>query len=125
GVVDACSGLRMLLMFFAMTTAVAALTNYPFWKKTVIFLSAIPIAFLANIFRIIITALAHEYINNSVANMLYHDVAGWLMIAVSMVLLWLELELLRRLFIEQAPPAAALQTLLAPASPIQPSLARR
>src|SRR5436305_589397 len=44
GIVEACSGLRMLVIFFALSTAVALLTRRPLWEKVVVALSAVPIA---------------------------------------------------------------------------------
>src|SRR5207249_8788428 len=48
----ACSGLSMLLTFFALSTAVALLLNRHAWAKAVVVISAIPIALAANVTRI-------------------------------------------------------------------------
>lgn len=58
GVVEACSGLRMLMIFFALSTAVALLCRRPMWQRLLIVLSAAPIALIANITRITATGPA-------------------------------------------------------------------
>src|SRR5436190_421727 len=44
GVVDACSGLRMLTVVTALAAAVAMITDRPIWERIVIIVSAVPIA---------------------------------------------------------------------------------
>src|SRR4029079_14303918 len=55
GIVEACSGLRMLVTFFTFSTAVCLATKRPFTDKLVIMLSAVPIALATNILRIVVT----------------------------------------------------------------------
>lgn len=102
GIVDACSGLRMLVIFFALSTAVALLSSRPLWERGIVILSAIPIALISNILRITVTGILYETVNSEVANMVFHDLAGWLMMPLALGLLWLELQFLARLWIEPA-----------------------
>jgi exosortase len=97
GVVDACSGLGMLMTFLALATAVAILIDRPLGDRLVLVASAIPIAVLANITRITATALAHQSWGPGPANAIMHDLAGWLMMPLALGLLWLELRLLKLL----------------------------
>jgi exosortase len=60
GVEEACSGLRMLMIFFALSTAVALLSKRVLWERVLIVLSAVPIALVANITRISATAILHR-----------------------------------------------------------------
>jgi exosortase len=60
GVVDACSGMRMLVMFFALSTAFCFLVKRPRWQKLVLVVSAVPIALSANIVRITATGVMYE-----------------------------------------------------------------
>ncbi len=106
GVVEACNGLGMLLMFFAFSTAVVFIIHRPLIDKAFILLSAIPTALLANIIRITVTGLLHETAGSKVADAVYHDLAGWLMMPLALGALWLELQLLSHLFVEPAVPAA-------------------
>src|SRR5215813_959038 len=60
GIVEACSGLRMLMVFFALSTAVAMLIRKPLWEKLLIAGSAVPIALASNVLRITITGICYE-----------------------------------------------------------------
>jgi exosortase len=103
GVVEACGGLSMLIVFFALSTAVAAMVRRPLLDRLLLVASAIPIAVIANVARITVTALVHDGIGPH-AGELCHDLAGWLMMTVALGLLALELQLLARLLL--APRAA-------------------
>jgi exosortase len=106
GVVEACNGLGMLFMFFAFAFAAALVLKRPLADKIIMILSAVPIALLANVARITITGLLHHSVGGKVADVVYHDLAGWLMMPLALGSLWLELILLSHLFVE-APAAPA------------------
>jgi exosortase len=99
GVVEACNGLSMMLLFFALATGLAAVIRRPALDKTVILLSAVPIAVTANVLRITATGLAMKWWAPQAAMALYHDWAGWLMMPLALAILWLELRLLSRILI--------------------------
>jgi exosortase len=103
GVVEACSGLGMLITFFALSTAVALVLARTWTERAVLFLSAIPIAVLTNVARITLTGILFATVGSTVAKFVYHDLAGWLMMPLALVLLWLELKFLAHLFIEPKP----------------------
>lgn len=105
GVVEACNGLGMFLLFFAMAAAVAILVRRPLWEKLFIFASAAPIAVAVNIVRITVTAIVHELAGSKWADLIFHDLAGWLMMPLALLALAIELGLLSRLFIEVQPVA--------------------
>ncbi|MGH7171106.1 MAG: exosortase/archaeosortase family protein [Gemmataceae bacterium] len=107
GVVEACSGLGMLLLFFALATGVAILTRCGFLDKMLIVASAAPIAVLANVIRITTTAFLHVVAGSRWADLVFHDLAGWLMMPLALAMLWVELWLLRRLLIERPVPSLA------------------
>jgi exosortase len=100
GIVEACSGLRMLVVFIALATAVALLVRKPIWEKILIAASALPIALLSNVLRITLTALLYEVLDDEFAKIFSHDLAGWLMMPMGLALLGLELVLLGQLFLE-------------------------
>jgi exosortase len=100
GVVEACSGLGMLITFFALSTAVALVLTPSWPERFVLFVSAVPIAVLTNVARITVTGILYATVGGTVAKFVYHDLAGWLMMPLALVLLWLELRLLTHLFIE-------------------------
>jgi len=99
GVAEACSGLRMLMIFFALSTAVALVSEKPLWEKIVIVLSAGPIALISNILRITVTGILYATVSSEIAELVFHDLAGWLMMPLGVALLWLELWLLSRIFV--------------------------
>ena len=101
GVVEACSGLRMLVIFFALSTAVALLSERPLWERILIVISAVPIALISNITRITVTGILHVTVSSKLADVVFHDLAGWLMIPLALCLLWLELWFLSQLLIAQ------------------------
>ncbi|MFM9961955.1 MAG: exosortase/archaeosortase family protein [Planctomycetaceae bacterium] len=102
GVAEACSGLRMLVSFFAVSAAVATFVKRPAWERGLIVLSAVPIAVLCNVSRVTITAALYETIGADLAHRLFHDLAGWLMMPLALGLLGIELWILSRLLV--APP---------------------
>jgi exosortase len=113
GVVEACSGLSMLITFLALSTAAALVVKErPWTDRIVLVLSAIPVALVANIVRIVLTGTLHETVGGHAASTFYHDLAGWIMMPLALVLYWLELAVLSRLLIpveqHQALPALEL-----------------
>ncbi len=128
GVVEACSGLRMLMVFFALSTAMAILIRKPLWERLLVCASAIPIALVVNLLRITVTAVLYETAGKEVGDAVFHDLAGWLMMPLALVFLWLELKLLQHLLIEPPATAPALvgQGLPAPLAPtVEAEPARR
>ncbi len=103
GVVEACNGLGMLMMFFAYATAVATLIRRPILDRVIIVLSAAPIAMIANILRIATTGLLHAFSTRAIADHVYHDLAGWLMMPMALAMFGAELFILSRLFVEVEP----------------------
>lgn len=101
GIVEACSGLRMLVVFFALSTAVAMMIRKPLWEKILIAGSAIPIALASNVLRITITGLFYDTFGNHYGGAFFHDLAGWLMMPLGLTFLGLELWILRTLLIER------------------------
>ena len=101
GVAQACSGLRMMTSFFALATGMALVIERPNWEKCLIILSAPMIAIVSNVLRISATAIAYEFGNEKMAELIFHDLAGWLMMPVGLLLLWGELFLFSKLFQKQ------------------------
>jgi exosortase len=121
GVVEACSGLGMLVTFFALSTAMALIVDRPLLDRLVLVASAVPIALIANVLRIVATAVAHSTWGPEVGRAVMHDLAGWLMMPLALALLGLELLYLRRLLIEEDMSGPVPLSLPAPALPAPPS----
>jgi exosortase len=100
-VAEACSGLRMLTIFGAMSVALVMIIDRPWWDKLIILLSAVPIALASNMIRIVSTALLYLAFGQDTPwlNKLIHDWAGFAMMPIGLGLLWIELAILSRLTI--------------------------
>ena len=97
-VAEACSGLRMLTIFGGLALAVALLIRRPWWDRFIIILSALPIALIVNITRIVVTALLYvTFPENEIVHQLVHDFAGIAMMPLALGLLFLELTVLSKL----------------------------
>lgn len=101
GVVDACSGLRMLTIFIALSVGIVLVGNREWWENLVIVLSAIPIALIVNSIRITVTGLLYQVASSEIAEMVFHDLAGWVMMPMALGMLFLEQYLLMHLFIPE------------------------
>ena len=99
-VVQACSGLRMLMLFFAVCVGAAFVIRSAPWEKIVLVVSAVPIAIFANMVRITLTALLHHMQLGALADEVFHDGAGLLMMPIALGVLWGEMALMKRLFLE-------------------------
>ncbi len=110
GVAEACSGLRMLMSSAALAFGLAFMINRPLWERALIVLSAVPIAIITNVIRIVVTGICYEYLSAETAEHFFHDLAGYFMMPIALGLLWLEMEILSRLTIERS----ASPTLLGP-----------
>jgi exosortase len=100
GVVEACSGLSMVVTFVALSTAVALVAKRPLVDRLILVASSIPVALLANIARITLTAVLHETAGSYASSTFYHDLAGWVMMPLALSMYWLEFAVLSRLLIE-------------------------
>src|SRR5574341_109363 len=96
-VVEACSGLRSLVSMLALSGVYAYLTQKTRLKKLILFLSAVPIALVANIFRISMTALGAYLISPKMAEDFLHELSGLVVFIVSFICLFIFGEILKRL----------------------------
>lgn len=101
-VAEACSGLRMVTIFGGFAVACALLIKRPWWDKLVVLLSAIPIALIANVTRIVVTALLYRaFPDSELIHQVVHDYAGLAMMPLGMGLLYLLLKVLSMLTVEE------------------------
>lgn len=94
----ACNGLSMLMTLAATVTATVILIPMPPWKRVVVLLSALPIALLSNIVRIVATGWCYYYMDGARAREVAHDWSGYLMMPLALLLVGLELWILGWLF---------------------------
>lgn len=104
GVVDACSGLKMLVTFAAFGVGAVLTLDRTRFEKFLIVLGIVPIAVLTNVLRITATGVAHTMTHDKDTLSFLHDLHGWLMMPAGLALLGVQLWCLGRLVI---PPAAA------------------
>ncbi len=94
---QACSGLRIFMGIVALAFAFAVLSRHSWWEKSLLLLSALPIALVTNSVRIVATGLLYQYASSEAAKKFSHDAAGWVMIVVAAGLFGLVLWYLSRL----------------------------
>jgi exosortase/archaeosortase family protein len=72
----------------------------PLADTLVIVASAPPIAVAVTVIRITVTGLLYATVGGWWADVVFHDLAGWLMMPLALALLGLELAFLSHLFVE-------------------------
>jgi len=124
GVVDACSGLRMLTIFIALSAAIVMLSQTNWLESGVILASSVPIALLVNAIRITLTGVMYT-ISPDLADKLFHDWAGYFMMPLALGLLYLEQWLFARLVVAPAPATMSLPAMLTARAPVRRPPRRR
>ncbi|MCZ2340717.1 MAG: exosortase/archaeosortase family protein [Bacteroidales bacterium] len=103
GVENACSGLSMLLTFVAVAAAVAILArSRPIVDRLLVLFSAIPVAVLCNLIRIVLTGLVYHAGWQELGDLIVHDLFGWLMMPLALAFIWAELRIMDWLFVPVA-----------------------
>lgn len=101
GVVDACSGLKMMMTFAAFSVGAVLLMKRTRFEKLMVLLGIVPIAVIANVLRITATGFAYLWFSDKATLEFCHDLFGWLMMPIGLGLLALELWVLKRLVVEE------------------------
>lgn len=95
-VAEACSGLRYLFPLMTLGFIMAYFFKAAWWKRTIVFLSSIPVTILMNSLRIGAIGLMVDRWGASMAEGFLHDFEGWAMFMVSGAVLLFEIMLLSR-----------------------------
>lgn len=103
GVVDACSGLKMLMTFAAFAAGAVLTLDRTRFEKLLIVFGVVPIAVFTNVLRITATGVAHTLTHDKDTMNFLHDLHGWLMMPLGLALLAVQLWCLTRLVVR--PPA--------------------
>jgi len=86
-VAEACSGIRSLQALLALGTVYGYFSQRVMWKRWVLVLLSIPIAIVANAFRVTGTGVLANYWGVEAAEGFYHTFQGWLIFVVAFILL--------------------------------------
>jgi exosortase len=79
-----CSGIRSLMALTTVTAAYAYITQHVQWKRWLLFLSAMPLAVLGNLVRVLSIALVAQVYGQQVATKAYHDYSGYIVFGVAL-----------------------------------------
>ncbi len=118
-VVDACSGLRYLIPLMVLGLVIGYFFTTHFWKRAVIFLSAIPLAIAVNSLRIAATGVLYGAWGPEVAEGFFHGLSGWLLFMLTIVVLLSITAVLRKM-----PPRDRHSALARPPDPPGPADSR-
>ena len=99
-VAEACSGMRLLMAFFALGVATAYLETRPIWQRIVLVAAALPIAVLCNVLRVTITCTMYYIDKPELGQGVLHNFAGMLMLIPAFGMLWVLGWVLNRLFVD-------------------------
>ena len=97
-VVAACSGIRSLLSLLTLAIIYGYLMEDRVWVRVVLAIAAVPIAVVANSFRIVVTGLLIQYWDPDKAEGFFHLFEGWLIFVVSLILLFATHSLINRIW---------------------------
>lgn len=86
-VADACSGLRSLITMTALAAPYAYFTLHSAPKQLLLFVLSVPLAMVANALRIFTLGVVAEWIGMKLAMQLYHDLSGYIVFFLSILLL--------------------------------------
>lgn len=100
-VAEACSGVRSLMAYLALSIAMAYLENRPLWQRIVLVLFTVPIAVACNVLRVVITNFMYVIDKPDMGQDFMHTFLGLLMLAPALLLFWLLIRLMQALMIEE------------------------
>ncbi|MDQ7013351.1 MAG: exosortase/archaeosortase family protein [Planctomycetota bacterium] len=82
-IAEACSGMRMLIAFFALSAAVAVLGSGEWWRRVAVFMLAAPVALFMNIVRVAVLGLL-SLIDTKLASGDAHMIIGTILLLPSL-----------------------------------------
>jgi len=104
GVVQACSGIQSLVSLLAISVLLMKILGLRGWTGAFFALSAVPVAVLANMFRIAATGVLGSFVNPALAEGFFHEFSGWVVFLFAFLVLMVEVRLIRRF--ERSPRVA-------------------
>lgn len=101
GVVDACSGLKMMVTFAAFSVGAVLMMTRSRFEKMMVLLGIVPVAVLTNVLRITATGVSFAFITDKGTRDFLHDAYGYLMMPAGLALLAVEVWALKRLVVDE------------------------
>jgi exosortase len=106
-VAEACSGIRSLVSLITLAIVFGYFSDRRLWVRTLIALSAVPVAIVTNGFRVAGTGIAAHRFGPAVAEGFLHEFSGWLVFVAAFVLILGLQQLIEWLVPPAIPDAAA------------------
>lgn len=100
-VAEACSGIRSLMSLVTLAIIYGYLMERRMWIRYALALAAIPVAVVANSFRIISTGLMVQYWDPDKAEGYFHTSWGWIVFVISLVMLYAVHGIIRKIASQQ------------------------
>jgi exosortase len=96
-VAEACSGIRSLVSLLTLGIVYGYFTDPRGWLRTMIALSTVPIAIVANGMRVAGTGIAAHYYGPEAATGFFHTFSGWLVFVVAFVMMFVVMQIMLRI----------------------------
>lgn len=96
-VAPACSGIATLKVLFFSGMIAAYLHQGSRWRKSLLWMSTIPLAVLLNMLRVISVGIVGNVFSQELAVSYFHQVSGMVFFGIGLLLLYVEATLLKRL----------------------------
>ena len=86
-VVQACSGLRSLMMLLTLSAFIGYLTLKSNFLRTILLVTGVPVAILVNIIRIFIMIIAFHYFNYDLTTETTHTIFGIILFILALTII--------------------------------------
>ena len=96
-VAEACSGIRSIMALTMISAIFAYISEGTVWRKVILVVAAIPIAFIANILRVTGTGILAHFYGDKVARGFLHDISGFTVFFFGLIMLYGLYWLLKRI----------------------------
>jgi exosortase len=96
-VAEACSGIRSLMSLITLGVMMAYFLPVNWWLRCLFVISTIPIAILANAFRVTGTGVLGRFYGEAAAQGFFHTFSGWLVFVLAFAVLLGEVALLMKI----------------------------
>lgn len=97
-VAEACSGMRSLMAFVALSVAMAYIEDHPLWQRLVLILAGLPIAVACNILRVTLTTTMYVLDKPELGQDFMHKFMGMALLIPALLLLLLLNRLMRTVY---------------------------